>query len=161
MSAPRPRAAGAATGPVAELLVPASLATALVDEARRALPRESCGVLLGRGPDENGRLRLTRTLNLPNTAPMSVSGRFTAAPEPLRSLLESSRSELVGYYHSHVTGAPTPSGDDLKGGWPGLVAVLVGPTIARAPRLEAFLIEPAGAKMLWRRLRLRTLAEGR
>ena len=80
----------------------------LRSEASSAGPRECCGLLLGRGR------RIDVAKPADNIADRPES-RFEIDPAALFAAHRSARAggpELVGYYHSHPTGYPSPSATD-------------------------------------------------
>ncbi len=105
-----------ANTPQSDAPIDAALLAALVRRAAEAAPGEICGVLGARDG------RVVHAIEVPNRA--SQSGRFEADPLALvRAERELHRRglRLVGYYHSHPAGDPTPSGADQAGElWPGI-----------------------------------------
>jgi proteasome lid subunit RPN8/RPN11 len=89
-----------------------SLAFGLVDslhaQAARAAPQEACGLLLGRD-DRIDSIQPTRNVHsTPET-------HFEIDPKALIEAHRNARSggpQIVGYYHSHPAGSPTPSATD-------------------------------------------------
>ena len=88
---------------------------AMVGEAARAHPQEACGLLLGeRGAD--GQERITAIRPATNVAP-DPRRHFEIDPAVLIAALRAEREgmgdlALLGYYHSHPTGAAVPSATD-------------------------------------------------
>lgn len=87
----------------------------IVEQCRRALPNEACGILAGR----DGRVETVHPVK--NIHPglaryaMDPAGQFHVLEEIRRAGLE-----LVGIYHSHPGGPALPSSVDLDGAcWPG------------------------------------------
>jgi desampylase len=83
----------------------------LTDEAERASPEESCGLLLG----QDGAIELI----LPTA---NVAGdprhRFEIDPQALIAAHRTARAggpQVVGYYHSHPGGTAAPSAADSDG----------------------------------------------
>ncbi len=90
-------------------------------EARRALPGECCGALLG--PDPGA---LAAALPLRNEA--GRAGSYLVGPESLQvaeAAAATAGLELVGFYHSHPASAPMPSPVDLEAAWPWYTYLLV------------------------------------
>lgn len=82
----------------------------LLDEAERAVPRECCGLLLGRGE------RIVEVRPADNVAD-EPERRFEIDPVVLLAAHKAARTggpELVGYYHSHPDGHPLPSATDCE-----------------------------------------------
>lgn len=89
----------------------ATILDALHAEAARAHPDEACGLLLGRGSRIEGLLPASNVHPLPQT-------HFEIDPRALIGAHREARSggpEIIGYYHSHPAGAPTPSAADGAG----------------------------------------------
>jgi desampylase len=118
----------------------------MMAEARRAVPEEACGLLVGRR--QSDAVAVTRSVRCENVAaPETRTRRFEIDPRRLieeeRALRDSSE-EVVGFYHSHPEGDPVPSKVDLTymALWPDAVWVIVGAggtaTVpARAWRLDS------------------------
>jgi proteasome lid subunit RPN8/RPN11 len=106
----------------------------IAEEARRALPREACGLLLGHGDVKAG-FTVTRILESANVAPLEEAGRFEVDPALLlrtqRRLREAASASaaperILGVYHSHPGGAPEPSATDrARAAEPGYVWLIV------------------------------------
>jgi len=80
----------------------------LRDEARRAHPRECCGILLGDGTTITAALPAANVHPAPHT-------HFEIDPRALVDAHRAARSggpQVLGYYHSHPTGRPEPSATD-------------------------------------------------
>lgn len=81
---------------------------ALLAEAAKAHPRECCGILLGSSEAISGALPTA------NVHPSSET-RFEIDPAALIAAHRAARSggpPVIGYYHSHPTGAAVPSATD-------------------------------------------------
>jgi proteasome lid subunit RPN8/RPN11 len=106
------------------------LVRTVVEEARRALPEEACGLLVGRV--EEGRARILRAVPCRNEA--SEDRRRTRFEIDPRRVIVEERSlrgtgaEIVGFYHSHPAGSPVPSSVDREfmALWPGVIWLIVG-----------------------------------
>jgi proteasome lid subunit RPN8/RPN11 len=88
-------------------LTSGTLAT-LVEEARLALPRECCGLLLGKGS------RVALAQPAANVHPQPER-HFEIDPKALIAAHRGARAgglELLGYYHSHPNGRAEPSASD-------------------------------------------------
>lgn len=82
----------------------------LREEAALATPQECCGVLLGRGD------RIEQVLPAANVAELPEI-RFEIDPAVLLAAHKAARAgglEVMGYYHSHPVGLPTPSATDRE-----------------------------------------------
>lgn len=109
----------------------------ILEHARTAVPREACG-LLG-GYTAGTRTYVLTAHRAPNAAE-TPRLRYRIDPRVQYDLMdgiESAGSEMVGIYHSHPAGPPSPSAEDLAtatwedypyvivslaGGWPTLDA---------------------------------------
>lgn len=104
---------------------------AIGEAARNALPRECCGLLLGREVEDGW--RVTEIVASPNVAPADRHDRFEIDPNVLIAVQKRLRDEggtMIGIYHSHPNGRPTPSQTDLAQAWQTgkvwLIAALTG-----------------------------------
>lgn len=88
------------------------------EEAGKALPRECCGLLLGRVVKEGW--QVTELVTSPNVAPADRHDRFEIDPKTLIAVqkrLRTEGGEVIGVYHSHPNGRATPSDTDLEQAW--------------------------------------------
>ena len=88
-----------------DLPIPSRLYERLIAEARAAFPHECCGLLLGRF----GRIQ---TLQPTANVHPDPSRHFEIDPHALIAAHKAARGagpQVIGYYHSHPTGDPTPS----------------------------------------------------
>jgi proteasome lid subunit RPN8/RPN11 len=118
------------------MILPASMATEILEHSRAALPNEACGLLAG---DASGIRRLYCVANADASAvsyTIDPAGHFAALQDA-----EQNGWELIGAFHSHVDGPAYPSPTDVAGAaepeWTWLV---VGP-ITGAPQIRAYRIE--------------------
>jgi len=82
------------------------------------LPRECCGVLIGRS--EGKRTIVEAVVAAPNAARLPL-GRYEIDPQALVAAHRRAREgglEVVGYYHSHPGGRAVPSRRDRRTAWP-------------------------------------------
>jgi proteasome lid subunit RPN8/RPN11 len=123
--------------PVAKAVLPAAVRRAIIAHAKRDAPNECCGLLIGRGN------RLMFSLPMANVDPRPTAGfrvdpaEHVAARRVLRHLSPS--LEIVGVYHSHPKGPPTPSPRDIvESNYPEWIFVIVGgkPNTVRAFRIR-------------------------
>ena len=118
------------------LLLPRTLYEALLEEARRGLPNECCGLLGGQGERATDIIPAANALASPTAYDIAV-------PElvALFRRLRDEKLELVAIYHSHPTGENFPSARDREQAfYPETPYVIVSPRAeARAP-VRAFLI---------------------
>jgi proteasome lid subunit RPN8/RPN11 len=105
--------------------LPPELQSALVAAARRAHPQEACGLLFGKRLTSG--VHVTDAREAKNVASDPLR-RFELDPGEVVALHdEAARADLevVGTWHSHPHGDPTPSTEDLAARWPGHVLVIV------------------------------------
>ena len=91
-----------------DLPVPAKVCRQIIDAARNAHPREACGLLLGRA----GRVIEARECR--NVHPQSER-HFEIDPQALIDAHREEREggpQILGYFHSHPSGEPSPSDTD-------------------------------------------------
>lgn len=102
----------------------AGVENALRKHARRALPREACGLL---ACSSEGVQRYLSMTNMTNTA----TGRTRFAMDPVefcrreRQLREAG-FRICAFFHSHPGGRATPSPADVVAVWPGYVQLILG-----------------------------------
>jgi desampylase len=87
-----------------EIEVTSGTMATLLEEARRAHPRECCGLLLGKAH----RVALAQPAANVHPAPTS---HFEIDPKAHRAA-RAGGLELLGYYHSHPNGRAEPSATD-------------------------------------------------
>ena len=115
---------------IGELRLPAEFSGPLVVEARKSVPHEVCGLIVGRR--EANRVWVTRTISCGNTAPPRTrETQFAIDPRRLieeERSLRNSEDEIVGFYHSHPASDPIPSILDrtYMALWPDAIWVIVG-----------------------------------
>ena len=97
-----------------KLLLPESLWAQILAEARAAIPRECCGLVLGRRGGEGAAI----TALHPARNCAEDSERFEIAPEDHFTAQRAARVaglDVIGCYHSHPDGMAKPSATDLAG----------------------------------------------
>ena len=125
--------------------VSASAAGIMLAHARRARPRECCGLLVG------GRGRVKTAVPMPNLA--RTRTRFQIDPRAHIALQRVLRViapalSIVGVYHSHPRGRAVPSETDIaEAQYPDWIHVIVGLGGAR-PETRAFLIARGRARRI-------------
>ena len=116
--------------------MPRALYEELLEEARRALPNECCGLLGGRGRS------VTRVFRATNAVASPVS--FEIRPRELFALfrrLRGEQLELAGIYHSHPTGDNFPSARDRERAYyPEAAYVILSPRAGAPQPARAFLL---------------------
>ena len=115
---------------------------AVAGHAEAAYPAECCGLLIGAAA--GARLwRVRRVVQSRNLAPAGRRDRFEVDPAlrlKLQRELRGSGEAVVGLYHSHPDGPPTPSATDLDSAWePGLVWLITAVRGGRAIETSAHL----------------------
>ena len=116
--------------------LPLAVRRAIVAHARRDVPNECCGFLVGRGS------RVMFSLPVANIDSKPRTG-FTVDPAghiAIRRLLRAFAPalQIVGVYHSHPAGPPAPSARDIADShYPDWIYVIVG---AKGSRVRAFRI---------------------
>ncbi len=111
--------------------VPAAAIDAILAHARRDVPHEACGLLVGTG------LTVTRLAPTAN-ADDSVT-RYTIPAAQHFAAIRQARSdglEVIGAYHSHPRGEAVPSPTDTATAFPGFVFMIAG--FVPQPQLRAW-----------------------
>jgi proteasome lid subunit RPN8/RPN11 len=109
-----------------------------------AWPLEACGLL--EGPDGAGRTTVTAIHALPNVHP-EPRRRYTIDPETWLRLEHAVRGRghtIVGVWHSHPHGDPTPSHTDRELAWPGWSYLIAGVTNGGMRDLRCWRIDASG-----------------
>jgi [CysO sulfur-carrier protein]-S-L-cysteine hydrolase len=102
-----------AAGPTASKL-PASMQVAIVEDARRALPNEACGIVVGDAAWADGG-RPLRWVPLANAHASPF--RYSIEPEALLALtiaLDDAGEAIWAISHSHPTSPAEPSPTDIR-----------------------------------------------
>lgn len=100
--------------PVANFRLSRDVLNAVWRTAATEWPRECCGLLLGPADEST---RIICVLAIPNTHP-DPRRRFMLDPLSAAMAEREARTrglQVVGYFHSHPTGRPIPSREDLAG----------------------------------------------
>lgn len=98
------------------ILLPRDLAAALPRLADVAMPREACGLLVGRM--DEGSVCITGFAPSRNLAAASDAFEIdTSLHLALQRRLRSQGEGVVGVWHSHPSGAALPSARDAAGAW--------------------------------------------
>lgn len=113
---------GFSDAPSIVILCPADLLL-IEAAARAALPRESCGFLIGRtAPNgeerKGGGISVERIVETPNGA--QTNDRFEIDPQAHFALMREigdGPERIIGHFHSHPNGRPDPSETDLSMAW--------------------------------------------
>lgn len=99
---------------------------AVLDHAHEDVPHEACGVLAGRHRDRGSVVQSAVRVRNAAEAPRV---RYRIDPTELLAVvdeIEALDREVIGFYHSHPAGPPTPSDRDRSSAhWPDHYYVLV------------------------------------
>ncbi len=120
------------------LLLPGEVAAEIVAAARRAAPREACGILVGRTArhaTEVARQAAARNLH------RRPAERFHLAPEDFLAAERAARAAgvaVVGFWHSHPASAAVPSAVDRAESWDGYSYLIVSLAGGRRPELRSW-----------------------
>src|SRR4051812_49194063 len=119
------------------LVIPASLMSQMIADARQRQPQEACGLLIGMGQT------VQQVISLPNSDPKPEQG-FVLAPQALITALyeaEAAGQTVIGIYHSHPRSASFPSERDREGAaqWPNVVQVIIS-LQGKRPQVQAWQI---------------------
>lgn len=119
----------------------AAAAAAMRDHARRDLPREACGLILG--PADGGAAVMgDEAVPSPNLAPAGRDDLFeldTALHLALQRRARACGRRVVGIYHSHPGGRAVPSARDAAGAWDeSLIWVIIATDLAGGCEIRAW-----------------------
>lgn len=108
------------------VVIPSRVLAGLRREAAAAAPAECCGALVGQL--HRGAARIRTLLPVANAA-TDTRRYLIDAPTVLRLERQAvcAGLEVVGFYHSHPSGAAIPSGTDLELAFPGYLYVIIEP----------------------------------
>ncbi|ADB62355.1 Mov34/MPN/PAD-1 family protein [Haloterrigena turkmenica DSM 5511] len=108
------------TGPDPGLVVPTAIRDRILERAREGAPEEICGIFGGDFEPE-GQSRVRSQYPAGNVAETPRT-RYRIDPEEQLAIfehLEDRGEEIVGFYHSHPRGPPSPSAtDEAQATWP-------------------------------------------
>lgn len=106
---------------VGPLHIDTGLVEVMLTAAAAAVPREACGLLVGRGR------HVLRVVPVRNVDPSPA--RYTVSPEDHFATLRAARQEglaVIGAYHSHPAGEAAPSPTDAAEAVPDFLYLIVG-----------------------------------
>lgn len=105
--------------------LPVGVASAILEEAARALPAEACGLLIG--VLDRGAPRVLDQLTVPNRAGEATRRFAIPAASVHAAQLAAQRAgrDVIGFWHSHPRGPGAPSVADLETALPGYLYVIV------------------------------------
>jgi len=120
--------------------LPRSVLETLEAAARRAFPREACGLLAGRESADD--VLVTRMVETENLAPAEAPDRFELDARVhlrLQRDLRGSAEEILGVFHSHPSGRPEPSETDrVQAVYPGWIWLITAVDAAGGCETRAF-----------------------
>lgn len=106
---------------------------AIIEQARRELPDESCGYLLGEGD--------TATFNYAMTNADHSPEHFSFKPEEQFAAVRYARKnglKVIGNWHSHPSSPSRPSEEDIRLAFDPTIAYFILSLAAEEPVLNAF-----------------------
>jgi proteasome lid subunit RPN8/RPN11 len=109
-----------------------------------AWPLEACGLL--EGQDVDGPRTVVAIHPIPNVDP-APDRRYTIDPEAWLRLEHAARRRgqtIIGVWHSHPHGDPTPSSTDRELAWPGWSYLIAGVTNTGMRDLRCWRIDERG-----------------
>lgn len=110
---------------------------AMIEDARRRLPHEACGILAGEGEVADTFYSMTNTEKSPVRYLMDPKEQFKVMKE-----MRSRREKMLGIYHSHVASQAYPSAKDVElAFYPEVHYLLVSLADRKDPVVRAFRIE--------------------
>ena len=124
-------------------------AEAMQASAAHHYPRESCGLLIGKGDAEGWRIDEAREVRNLNTE--RATDRFILDPEAYQAAdreLAGSGREIVGVYHSHPDCPAKPSPTDLAAAWEGFAYIIVSVCRGAWADTRCWVLNDAGDKFM-------------
>lgn len=131
--------------PATRVLLTEAVVRSIEQHAVRELPNECCGFLLGRWQDGSVRVSSARAAH--NVERRSPQTRYAIDPDDVLRALRTAEGEgieVVGFYHSHPTGAISASEVDRERAWSKHVYLIVPVSGGRPGRLGAWEYPGAG-----------------
>jgi len=112
--------------------VASGLSSVLLNIARRAMPRECCGVLIGRTDSRGIPVQILAAEEVTNTDTLDGTERFRIDPRDVLRVSRSARErslDVVGFFHSHPHSCARPSSEDIANAsaWPGTLHIILSP----------------------------------
>jgi proteasome lid subunit RPN8/RPN11 len=98
----------------------------MAQHARQCVPEECCGVLLGQRRGEHG--LVDEVISTGNRGDRPTRTYEIDVADLLRAAKRARRRgrRIIGFYHSHPDGTPTPSALDIELTWPNTSYVILG-----------------------------------
>jgi proteasome lid subunit RPN8/RPN11 len=97
----------------------------ILEHARREVPREACGILVGEIKDE----KIVREIYPCKNIDTFPETNYTIKPRDILEVMDKADEkglEILGFYHSHPAGGTQPSIiDKIRASWPGASYVIV------------------------------------
>lgn len=122
------------------LLVPRSLADAVVAHAKSTFPVECCGVLAGTLVDGVGTVAARHPVRNDLASPTAFSTNAKDLLAATRAIRAAGHVELA-IYHSHPTSAPVPSARDVADNtWGEIVAHVIVSLADNRPAIRAWML---------------------
>lgn len=93
------------------LVIPSSVAAALLEHARASAPNEACGLLSGSAAE--GRVTAFHPARNEHASPL----RYSVHPEDLVRIvlgIEEAGDDLVAVFHTHLSSPAVPSASDVR-----------------------------------------------
>ena len=119
-----------------------SILEAIRKHAASTYPYECCGALIGANGDG---VDVSETIPLENVTEEGPRRRFLVSPreyQQAEARARQSRTELVGFYHSHPDHPARPSQYDLDHAWPNLSYVIVSVEAGQPADLRSWRLRP-------------------
>lgn len=123
------------------LVLPGQLRAEMEMLARRDYPRESCGLLLGRGRQGQEHMVLYQH---PGHNVANASGRYEIDPQEYLAAEIAAKSaglRVVGVWHSHPDHPARPSPTDRSLAWPGWSYLIVSVTDGQVADLRSWRLD--------------------
>ena len=130
-----------------EILIPGGLQARIAQEARAALPKECCGLLVGNVEGERFRVLYLRATRNMVTEPDSFEIDPAVQIALMRALRGSGR-RIIGCYHSHPNGTGEPSDRDRASSFEMGFVWLIASISGAKTHLRAFVRVDAGFREL-------------
>ena len=117
---------------IGSVVLTADQLNAVEAAALKALPRECCGLIVGRRTAEGGVVvsRIVESANRTDADPTSTFEIDPAVHIHWQRTLRDTDEELIGVYHSHPSSPPVPSDRDARDvtidGWVWLITAVDG-----------------------------------
>jgi len=122
--------------------IPQTIVDGIIDQARRELPDEACGLLTGNGNTVTKQHPMTNIDHSPE--------HFSFDPREQFAVLREARAEgsqIIANYHSHPSSPARPSEEDIRLAYdPNIIYLILSLQNAENPVLKAFSIKDGKAE---------------